>query len=1050
MLSVTLALGFLVAPWPAPRPASAAFLSDAASHPPPTTGGYPYGTFNPSTPGFPAQGQSFVDPVFGNTITRLTNEFPSHSISDIYAKNGFINADATIFVHAHPGGRSARRTSDGSVIRSLPGTDNASFDPVDPDVWWWYSIGGTALNKYSVSAGANTVVKTFSQPIANNGGSTDWIDATGRYMVLRLGNTWRIYDVVGDVLYAGAVSDVDGGGQGWGGISPDAKYLVTTNDAHTGHKSFAIDHATRSVNTTGVMFWSLCGDHGDLVSASNGKTYLVTFECDAVAAVYAVDVSLPQSLADKNKQRTDNRMLFQTEWSDSGHFSGVSRGPLRDWAYVSVESGDDTFGSSVSSWRPYKQEIVMANVVTGEVRRLAHHRSRSPQANYYHTPRVSASWDGSLVTFASNFGYNGNGYVDIYALRVDTGGTTPPPGDTGETGGSGGVQTPPPVTLSFSNPADNATVTGNVTVTVGASGGTGSTYTVKAGADTIYTGTSGTFTWNTTTTANGPVTLTATLSGGGATASATRNVTVSNTPPVTLAFSTPADNATVTGNVTVTVGASGGTGSTYTVKAGADTIYTGTSGTFTWNTTTTANGPVTLTATLSGGGATASATRNVTVSNTTGSGGTGGTGGSGGTGGTGSTGSGTTENVVWMRPRRVVVSGNKITKTEGCNGCWNAGAVSQQSFTAGSGAIEFTTSPASSVAVGFVSTFTSGLELSKLKYGLKFYGTYVEVREAGKYKADWPVKAGDVHKIAIDGTAVKYYLNGVVKYTSQIRPTYPLWVSSTIEVIGHSVQGARFTRGGIGSTTVADSSDGTGSGGTGPSGTGSGDTGSGGTGSSGTGSGGTGSGGTGSGGTGSGGTGSGGTGSGGTGSGGTGSGGTGSGGTGSSGAGSGGTGSGGTGTLTAQNVVWTSPQRVAVVGNSITKTSGCDGCWDSGAASQQAIGSGNGYVEFRTSAGPTLSVGLSNGNPGTTVTEIAYALKFFGGYVEVREKGVYKDSWNIVAGDVHRIAVDGGVVKYFLNGVVKYVSAVAPTYPLLVDSTIELVGQAVQNAIIAY
>ena len=299
-----------------------------------------------------------------------------------------------------------------------------------------------------------------------------------------------------------------------------------------------------------------------------------------------------------------------------------------------------------------------------------------------------------------------------------------------------------------------------------------------------------------------------------------------------------------------------------------------------------------------------------------------------------------------------------------------------------------------------------------------------------------------MHRIAIENGVVKYLLNGVVKYTSTQAATYPLFVSSTIEIVGHSVQNVVIGRGTTG---------GTGSGGTG--GTGSGGTG-------GTGSGGTG--GTGSGGTG--GTGSGalaarapaapaapapahrrhglrrsaarapaagGTGSGSTG-------GTGSGGT-------GGTGStGGT-----QNVVWASPLRVAVAGNNITKSSGCDGCWDSGAISQQTISSGNGYVEFKTSAGPWLAVGLSNGNPGTTITEIAYALKFFGGYVEVREKGIYKAGWNVVAGDVHKVAVDNGVVKYFLNGVVKYVSTTAPTYPLLVDSTIELVGHAVQNAVIS-
>jgi hypothetical protein len=77
-----------------------------------------------------------------------------------------------------------------------------------------------------------------------------------------------------------------------------------------------------------------------------------------------------------------------------------------------------------------------------------------------------------------------------------------------------------------------------------------------------------------------------------------------------------------------------------------------------------------------------------------------------------------------------------------------------------------------------------------------------------------------------------------------------------------------------------------------------------------------------------------------------------------------------------------------------------------------------------------------------------FSLRFFPGYVEVRESGAWKDSWTIAAGDVHTIAVDGGAVKYLLNGTFKYQSAVAPAYPLLVDATLETVGSAVQSAVL--
>lgn len=406
----------------------AAGLTDGGMHAPPSSGPYAYETFTPAAAGFPSRGASFVDPIFGSTITRLTSEAGAHSWSDIYSKNGNFNATSTLMAHNTPSGRQFINPATGAVVRSnVPGNDNASFDPVDPDVWWWYAFGSSTLNRYSVSSGTSVIVRTFGQPIGNNGGSIDWIDRTGRYMVLHLGNTWRLYDVKADVLYANPIADTFGNNPGYTGITPDGAYIITTNNGNpNAHRSWKVDHAARAVSTTGVVFWTLCGDHGDFVSASNGKSYWVVFECDSIAAVYAVDVSLAQTHANKAKQLAENRQLFKVSWHDSGHMSRVSRGPLQDWVFVSLESGDDVFGP-IPPWRPYMQEILMANAITGEVRRLAHHRSRSTFVDYYYQPRVSASWDGSVVAWASNFGAAVGGYADIYALRVDGGPPPPPP-----------------------------------------------------------------------------------------------------------------------------------------------------------------------------------------------------------------------------------------------------------------------------------------------------------------------------------------------------------------------------------------------------------------------------------------------------------------------------------------------------------------------------------------------------------------------------------------------------------------------------------------------
>src|SRR5256886_17671636 len=80
-------------------------LTDGSSHPPPTSGLTPYsppGTWLPGLPGFPGAGSTYVEPVFGTTVRRLTNEFPSFNNSDIYGKNGWRKARPTHFLDRAP------------------------------------------------------------------------------------------------------------------------------------------------------------------------------------------------------------------------------------------------------------------------------------------------------------------------------------------------------------------------------------------------------------------------------------------------------------------------------------------------------------------------------------------------------------------------------------------------------------------------------------------------------------------------------------------------------------------------------------------------------------------------------------------------------------------------------------------------------------------------------------------------------------------------------------------------------------------------------------
>jgi hypothetical protein len=149
-------------------------------------------------------------------------------------------------------------------------------------------------------------------------------------------------------------------------------------------------------------------------------------------------------------------------------------------------------------------------------------------------------------------------------------------------------------------------------------------------------------------------------------------------------------------------------------------------------------------------------------------------------------------------------------------------------------------------------------------------------------------------------------------------------------------------------------------------------------------------------------------------------------------------------------VQWTALVNVTANGAVVQKTGGCGGCADAGTASQQQIMAGDGYAEFTASeVNPLRVLGLSTGNPGTSIEEIRFALRLQAGRVEVRESGVYRTDTTFATGDILRVAVTGGRVTYLKNGTVLYTSSLAPTYPLLVDTAFLDLGATIANAVIA-
>jgi hypothetical protein len=167
------------------------------------------------------------------------------------------------------------------------------------------------------------------------------------------------------------------------------------------------------------------------------------------------------------------------------------------------------------------------------------------------------------------------------------------------------------LTASFTSPADGATVSGSISVGMTASGVSGSsnTFTLTVdGTQVFSTNTSGTsqsYTWDTTSVANGVHTLGLTVrDASGTVATATRSVTVDNRSQGTLQVTFPniTQGQTVQGALPVQIAVSGAAGTsnrfTIFVDGAQQTAIVSNSTTVTWNwdTTTAANGSRTITA----------------------------------------------------------------------------------------------------------------------------------------------------------------------------------------------------------------------------------------------------------------------------------------------------------------------------------------------------------------------------------------------------------------------------------------------------------------------
>jgi hypothetical protein len=155
------------------------------------------------------------------------------------------------------------------------------------------------------------------------------------------------------------------------------------------------------------------------------------------------------------------------------------------------------------------------------------------------------------------------------------------------------------------------------------------------------------------------------------------------------------------------------------------------------------------------------------------------------------------ERVTWTEQANVVIRGNVLEKTRGCDGCGDAGATSTQVIESTGGYVEFRIPEDWTYLVAGLSTDTRGTRFEDVEFGIRFNGNgWADIVENGRYiGGDTEYRGGDTFRLEIVNDGVRYLRNGDLMATSRKRPAYPLAFDVGLGTLGASIANARIGTG---------------------------------------------------------------------------------------------------------------------------------------------------------------------------------------------------------------------------------------------------------------
>jgi hypothetical protein len=418
-----------------------------------------YNTFQP-----PAVGGTYVDPVFGSTIKRISNALATPNadrggnltwVEDEYPTMSPFNSDNSKILLVH---QSYFGLYDGTgfYIRDLPLEISASSEPrwSRKDNHTLYYVRGNQFKTYDISSGAINIVHTFGEYGAISGMGESDISFDGDHFVFAGdGRYVFVYQISTDTK-----SPVfDTGGKGL-----DSVYITPKNNVIVSWvQSGTVRNTGQELFDGNMNFLRQVGradGHKDVTLDTNGDEVLVWTNSND-----------PQPICNNGIVKirlSDGQQtcLATLDWSLAVHISAPDNS-----GFIYVETYAPANPTPSSAWVAYTNELLQIKLDGSQVLRVAHHRSRPFQTNTYNwQPKMSTSRDGSRVVYSSDYnlqtidGYTAD-YSDVYLIVVGSPSTTPPPPASGTAPPPPPAPTPAPVTTVVryeqNNPAVQTTGT---------------------------------------------------------------------------------------------------------------------------------------------------------------------------------------------------------------------------------------------------------------------------------------------------------------------------------------------------------------------------------------------------------------------------------------------------------------------------------------------------------------------------------------------------------------------------------------------------------------